>query len=206
MAYKSFFSWQDIRNFGKDLMGNLQNEALQLQQGRVNPWELPRFKPMAQGIRTASSRNVEGMADTLRRTEGVGGPAGALALERVGQGGNDAVWNLANSINSGTDAQIGQGISIGQKAYDNALRYLMFKEGQGQSGGSIGGVDQIASSLGGMIGGMGKPGGGTQSPGGGGIQMNPDQFLQFLKMFQGGGMGGGMGGGGGMNFASWGGM
>lgn len=166
--YDSNFRWQDINNLGKQLMGNQQLRALQLQQGKINPWDTPEFQQAQQGLRRNYDIGLSDLADAYRQS-GVTGGAAALGMERAGQGYENSLSSLANAMRGYPDRQVAEAINTGKWTREQLYRAWLAKKAQEAQGGGMPGLEALFSGLGSLAGGMGggmggKPQGGTPSP------------------------------------------
>ncbi len=142
MPYPSIL---DLRNFAKKyVFEDLQRKKL-LSEGKVNPWDLPEYQNMTQGIRAATDRGLESLSSSLTRG-GVTGPAAALAEERVVEGGNDNILNLADTMRTGMRAEGDAGAVRAQNLYNTTQQALAQKAMQPSSGES--GLDKAGKIVG----------------------------------------------------------
>ncbi len=86
-------------NTSRQLRLSELGKSLGISQGRINPWELPEYRPAAEAVRAGSERTLSSLPSLLQRS-GVSGPAAGLTLERTADQGNDALFNLVNQLRS----------------------------------------------------------------------------------------------------------
>jgi hypothetical protein len=182
MGYRGLFNWKTLEGLGKDLMGRQMEQTIGLQTGKINPWGLPQWAPMAQGIQANTDRGIASLYDTMA-SRGMSGPAVSLATEKASEGGNNALMTMANQMLGRTDQQVGQAAGWAQNARDAQQKMLIAKmqqqpeqgnsfmsmlptimKGIGAVGGIIGAPFTGGLSLGATAGALGSLGTGSMNP------------------------------------------
>ena len=107
------FSRQDLIRMGRTLQGKEMLRAQNLISGKTQPWELPEWQPVTEGLRTQHERGLEGLSSAYQQA-GVTGPAAALGMERAGEGYEGSLMNLANKMRGMGHEEAWKGAGMGQ--------------------------------------------------------------------------------------------
>ncbi len=154
---------------GRELQYQELSKALGLSTGKLNPWDLPEYGPLVEGMRTQGSRAMDDLTKNLGELD-VGGPASALALERGGEGVNNQILQLANMLKSGSQGQINQWSGFDERLRAQILQKQMFdKQMQAEkmrqiTGAIMQGIGMLAGGISGGFSGRGGKGGGGGGP------------------------------------------
>lgn len=124
----AFEAMQATRALEKELVDRARGEL----SGKVNPWDDPRWKPLAEGVRTNTEQTMDAIAKNLNQT-GVTGPAAGLVLEKAKESGDNQVLNLANGLRSGQNQDITQGLTAGANRLNQAMQFYAQREMQDQA-------------------------------------------------------------------------
>jgi hypothetical protein len=93
----------------------LAERGLKAFQGKINPWDMPMWKPTIEGIRTQGQRRLEDLYGGFRKA-GVTGPAAGTLLERSEEATGGNTLDLANRLLQVPETYIGQGVQAEEAA------------------------------------------------------------------------------------------
>ena len=120
MAIPARFSTTDLIRLGRTLQGKEMLRAQDLISGKTQPWELPEWRPITEGLRTQHERGLEGLSSAYSQA-GVTGPAVALGMERAGEGYEGSLMDIVNKMRGMVHEEAKWGAEMGQRDLE-ALR------------------------------------------------------------------------------------
>ncbi len=162
MAFTGTFRSPVVKGMARDVQGYKLQDLLGLISGKKSPWESPTWKPLVEGMRTQGDLGLGEMSKRL--TEGgVTGPAAGLSLERAGEGINNNILNLANSMKSGMDQEAWKSGDLWTKLKKMQQDYAISQQQQNTGGGAIPDMGSLLGVLGKLIPGLGGAGAGLET-------------------------------------------
>jgi hypothetical protein len=115
MAIPSNFSRRDLIGMGRTLQGEEMLRAQNLISGKTQPWELPEWQPIIEGLRTQHERGLEDLTNAYRQAD-VTGPAAALGLEKAGEGYTGSLMDIANKMRGMGHPEAWEGAKMGKES------------------------------------------------------------------------------------------